>query len=169
MDRKTRLKLFDALRAEQGSFLEAILWRLTGDRELFAEALQESLMQIWRYIEQLQGSANRAYIYRIAQSAVSRAWRQRMGSANKSYQDREGPADRPEDRVSRKEQIDAVRWAISELPEQQCQAITMRYLEQKDYDVMARELDCTEATSRVHVSRALLKLRERLGHRREEA
>lgn len=159
MEHAARLNLFDAVRAEQGSFLEAILWRLTGNRELFVEAMQESLMQVWKHVEQLQGQAGRAYVYRIAQSAASEAWRKRAGSGTDVPVDCRCSADRPDEQASRKELVAAVRRAISELPQAQGQAITLRYLEQKDYGVMAREMDCPEATLRSHVSRGLATLR----------
>ena len=159
MDHETRLKLFDAVRASQGSFLETILWRLTGDRELFVEALQESLLQIWRHIEKIEGHGARAYICRIAQSAVANAWRKRARTTVEHTGDRVDPGVRPDERASVNELTTIVRRAISELPEQQSRAITMRYLEQKDYDVMAREMECSEATLRSHVSKALATLR----------
>lgn len=159
MDHGTRLKLFDAVRADQGSFLETILWRLTGDRELFVEALQESLVQIWRHVEKLQGPAGRVYICRIAQSAVTNAWRKRARPTVEHTDDRADPGARPDEQASTRELAAMVRRAICELPEQQSRAITMRYLEQKDYDVMAREMECSEATLRSHVSKALATLR----------
>lgn len=159
MDHEARLKLFDTVRAEQGSFLEAILWRMTGNRELFAEALQESLLQIWRHLENLQRQAGRAYIYRIAQTAASRAWRKWTGTGGEVPADWKCPANLPEEEASRKELTATLRRAISELPEQQGRAITLRYLEQKDYGVMAREMDCTEVTLRSYVSKGLATLR----------
>jgi RNA polymerase sigma factor (sigma-70 family) len=159
MDHVSRLKLFDVVRAKQGSFLEVILWRLTGNRELFVEALQESLLGIWKHLEKLDGPAGRTYIYRIAQSAASQAWRKRAASSGEDLENRIGLIDRPDEQAGRKELTALVRRAIGELPEQQGRAIMMRYLEQKDYDVMAREMDCSEAASRSHVSKALATLR----------
>jgi len=75
---------------------------------------------------------------------------------------REGPSERPDEQASRKELTTMVRRAISELPEQQGRAVAMRYLEQKDYDAMAREMDCSEATLRSHVSKGLATLRNTL-------
>jgi len=162
MDHETRLKLFDAVRAGYGSFLETILWRLTADRELFVEALQESLLQIWRHLEKLEGHGARAYVCRIAQSAVANAWRKRGMPTGEHADNREDPGVRPDERASMNELTTIVRRAISELPEQQGRAITMRYLEQKDYDVMAREMECSEATLRSHVSKGLATLRNAL-------
>lgn len=162
MDHATRLKLFDTVRAEQGAFLEAILWRLTGNRELFAEALQESLLQVWRHVEKLQGYAGRSYVYRIAQSAAGQVWRKRIRLGDDSLEDRQGVTERPDDQADRRELAARVRRAISELPEQQGRALTMRYLEQKEYDAMAREMDCSEATLRSHVSKGLATLRKSL-------
>lgn len=162
MDYGTRLKLFDAVRAGQGLFLETILWRLTADRELFLDALQESLLQIWRHVEKLEGCGARAYIYRIAHSAVAYAWRKRGRPMAEHADDREDPGVRPDEQASTRELATMVRRAISRLPEQQSRAITMRYLEQKDYDVMAREMECSEATLRSHVSKGLATLRSAL-------
>jgi RNA polymerase sigma factor (sigma-70 family) len=165
MDHGARLRLFDNVIAEQGPFLEGVLWRMTGDRGLFVEALQESLVQVWKHVEKLRGPAGRAYVYRIAQSATSRAWRSRVGASADLPEDRESTAERPDEQARKKELTAMVRRAISELPEHQGRAITLRYLEQKDYDAMSREMDCSEATLRSHVSKALATLRNVLSVR----
>jgi len=159
MDHGAKLTLFDAVWAEQGPFLKAVLWRLTGNRELFAESLQESLLQMWKHIEKLRGPASRAYVYRIAQSAASDAWHKRTEYAAEVPENVKSPAARPDETASDRDLAATVRRAISDLPESQGRAITLRYLEQMDYDVMARETDCTEVTLRSHVSKGLAALR----------
>ena len=168
MDHDTRLKLFDGLMGEQRPFLETVLWRLTGRRELFADALQQSLLQIWRHLEHLQGPGRRAYLYRIAQSSASQAWRNQGASQQEDEPDRQDPLEPPDTQASRNELAQLVRRAISGLPEQQSRAITMRYLEQKGYETMARELECSEQTARSQVSKALEKLRNVLRFARLE-
>jgi len=159
MDHAARLKLFDAVWAEHGQLVEAALWRLTGDRERFGEALQESLLQIWRHLDKLQGPSARAYLYRIGRSAAAQAWRKRAGSRPDVSNDQPAAGDRPDELASRREMIAAVRRAISELPEPHARAITLRYLEQKEYDAIAREMECPPATTRTYVSRGLAALR----------
>ena len=121
--------------------------------------MQESLLQIWRHVEKLEGQASRAYICRIAQSAVVNVWRKRAKPTTEPADNREDPGARPDEQASTRELAAMIRRAICELPEQQSRAITMRYLEQKGYDVMAREMECSEATLRSHVSKGLATLR----------
>ena len=74
-----RLEIFEKVRASYAGFLASVLWKLTGDKELFAEALQYALLEMWRKVEKLNGDRAGAYIYRIALTANSRAWRNRIG------------------------------------------------------------------------------------------
>ena len=69
MTHAERVEVFDRLRARYLRFLTAVLWRLTGDRELLAEAMQYALLSLWQHIEKLEGAKAAGYIYRIALSA----------------------------------------------------------------------------------------------------
>ncbi len=157
-----RIEVFDRLRAKYLPLLTAVLWRLAGDREIFAEAMQDALLDLWRHIEKLQGINAHSYIYRIALSANSRAWRNRIG---RDGQAPAAPADLSEDSGPRPEQAElrqAVRRAIASLPARQGRAVVMRYLEQRDYPAIAAGLGCSEATARSHVSKAVAALRHLL-------
>ena len=73
MKHSERLEIFEKVRAEHSVFLLSVLWKLTGDKELFTEAMQYTLMGMWRHVEKLDGRKAGAYIYRIALTANSRA------------------------------------------------------------------------------------------------
>jgi len=60
-----RAELFGQLKAKYTGFLASVLWRLTGDRELFTEAMQYALLGMWQHVEKLNGKKAGAYIYRI--------------------------------------------------------------------------------------------------------
>ncbi len=79
MEKTKRLEIFEKVRQQYGCFLTAVLWKLTGERELFADAYQNALLRIWQNIEKLETPAAGAYIYRIALSANSAAWKKRIG------------------------------------------------------------------------------------------
>ncbi len=162
MKRAERIEVFDRLRAKHLRFLTAVLWRLTGDRELFAEAMQYALLGLWRHAEKLEGARAAGYIYRIALSANSKAWRQRVGRNGDIPPERVDPGECPEHRIERADLVAQVRRAIASLPQRQGRAIVMRYLEQEDYPAIAARLDCTEATARSHVSKAIATLRSKL-------
>lgn len=72
MKHARRLELFEQVKSEYAGFLTSVLWRLTGDNELFAEAMQYALSGMWQYVEKLNGEKAGAYIYRIALTPIQR-------------------------------------------------------------------------------------------------
>ncbi len=162
MTHQERLAVFDELRAKHLRFLTGVLWKLTGDRELFAEAMQYALLGMWRHLEKLSREDAPGYLYRIALSANAKAWRGRIGRNGKAppgFVDSHEESGPPPDRT---ELYQAVRRAIARLPEQPGRAVVMRYLEQKDYRTIAGHLGCSEATARSHVSKAVAALKSQL-------
>jgi RNA polymerase sigma factor (sigma-70 family) len=162
MRQSERLEIFEKLRAEYSVFLLSVLWKLTGDRELFAEAMQYTLMGMWEHVEKLNGRKAGAYIYRIALSANSRAWRNRIGRNGELPTDRAGINTDPGEKLGRIEMTAKVRKAISRLPDKQGRAIVMRYLQQHDYETISEKLCCSKASARSHVSKALAALKDKL-------
>ena len=162
MKQSERLEIFDKLRAKYSVFLLSILWKLTGDRELFAEAMQYTLMGMWQHIEKLNGRQAGAYIYRIALSANSKAWRNRIGRNGELPTSRIDIDTDPGEKLGRVELTAKVRKAISRLPEKQGRAIVMRYLEQHDYETISEKLNCTQSSARSHVSKALAVLKHKM-------
>jgi RNA polymerase sigma factor (sigma-70 family) len=162
MKQSERMEIFEKLRVEHSVFLLSVLWKLTGDRELFAEAMQYTLMGMWQHVEKLNGKKAGAYIYRIALSANSKAWRNRIGRNGEFTKSRIDIDQDPGEKLGRIELTAKVRKAISRLPEKQGKAIVMRYLEQYDYETISRKLSCTESSARSHVSKALAALKENL-------
>ena len=162
MKQDERLEIFEKLRAQYSVFLLSVLWKLTGDRELFTEAMQYTLMGIWQHIEKLNGRQAGAYIYRIALSANSKAWRNRIGRNGDFARSRIDIDADPGEKTGRVELTAKVRKAISRLPDKQGRAIVMRYLEQHDYQTISEKLCCTKASARSHVSKALAVLKDKL-------
>jgi len=160
-----RLELFEKIRGQYTGFLTATLWKLTGDSDLFAEAFQYALLAIWMNLEKLNGPQAGAYIYRIALSANSKSWRNRAGKNGQLPN--AVIAKSPTGDAIDEETLILVRKEIAKLPEQQSQAIVMRYIEQNDYQSIAGKLNCTEDTARSHVSKALNTLRNNLASMNE--
>ena len=162
MKHSERLELFEKVRARYSVFLLSVLWKLAGDKELFTEAMQYTLLGMWRHVEKLNGREAGAYIYRIALTANSRAWRNRIGQNGQFDRDRIGIEPEPSEKTHRLELAAKVRKAISRLPDKQGKAIVMRYLEQHDYPAIAERLHCSQAGARSHVSKALATLKDKL-------
>lgn len=157
-----RAEIFRQLRSKYAGFLASVLWKLTGDRELFAEAMQNVLLGMWQNVEKLNGKKAGAYIYRIALTANSKAWRNRIGRNGHINRMQAGIEKDPAERIAESELAGKVRRAIARLPARQSKAIVMRYLEQQDYKDISAELGCTEAGARSNVSKALATLKEKL-------
>jgi RNA polymerase sigma factor (sigma-70 family) len=162
MNYPERVELFKQVRVKYTRFLASVLWKLTGDRELFTEAMQYALLGMWENIRKLNTEKAGGYIYRIALSANSKAWRNRLGRDRGLIADRIG-ADPSSDRtVQTQELTSVVKREISNLPARQGRALIMRYLEQQGYRDIAEELRCTEVAVRSHVSKAIDRLRLKL-------
>ena len=124
-----RAELFMQLRAKHIDYISSVLWKLTGDRELFTEAMQYTLLGIWQHVEKLNGRKAGAYIYRIVLTANSRARRDRIGKNGHFSPDKIDCEKDPVEKIGRSELAVQVRKAISRLPVKQSRAIVMRYLE----------------------------------------
>jgi RNA polymerase sigma factor (sigma-70 family) len=159
-----RAETFRQLRTKYCGFLTSVLWRLTGDRELFTEAMQYALLGMWQHVEKLNSKKAGAYIYRIALTANSKAWRNRIGRDGEMLKRRVDIEKDPTVRIGESELVGIVRRAIAQLPAKQAKAIVMRYLEQQDYKGISAELGCSEAGARSNVSKALAALKSRLAN-----
>jgi RNA polymerase sigma factor (sigma-70 family) len=162
MNYPKRVELFKAVRIKYTRFLASVLWKLTGDRELFTEAMQYALLGMWENIRKLNSEKAGAYIYRIALSSNSKAWRNRIGRDGKFVTCRIDLDKNSDEKVQKEELVSIVKREISNLPVRQGRALVMRYLEQLDYRQIAQKLRCTEASVRSHVSKAIGSLRVRL-------
>jgi len=170
MEYSERIQVFEKVRARYSVFLLSVLWKLAGDRELFTEAMQYALLGMWQHIEKLNGKKAGAYIYRIALTANSKAWRNRIGKDGELAKSRTNIdtdhglliIGQIHDKENKSEWVAMVRQAIAKLPFKQGRAVVMRYLEQQDYKTVAEKLCCTEAGARSHVSKAVATLKSRL-------
>ena len=157
-----RVDMFKHVKERYIEFLSSVLWKLTGDRELFTEAFQYAMLGMWRHVEKLDGEKAGAYIYRIALTANSTAWRNRIGRDGQISEDRISIQKEPQKAADDSELAHKVRQAIVELPARQSRAVVMRYFEQQNYGDIAEKLGCSEAGARSHVSKALATLKSKL-------
>ena len=162
MTHEEQIAVFDRLKTRHLRLLTGVLWKLTGDREIFAEAMQYALLGLWRHVEKLEDDKAAGYLYRIALSANTKAWRQRIGRDGDIGLRPADPGENPETRTHQADLATQVRRTIARLPGKQGRAVVMRYFEQKDYAAIAAALGCTEAAARSHVSKAIARLRSKL-------
>lgn len=159
-----RVALFKQVKAGYCGFLASVLWKLTGEHDLFAEALQYALLGMWQNVEKLGGKKAGAYIYRIALSANSKAWRNRVGRNGHLDKTQVSSDQDPAEKLNLDELAQKIRRGISQLPAKQARAITMRYLQQHNYETIAENLRCSQAGARSHVSKAIAALKNKLAY-----
>ena len=162
-----RAEIFRKVKADYIDFLASVLWKLTGDRELFTEAMQYALMGMWQHVEKLNDRQAGSYIYRIALTANSRAWRNRIGKNGQISKSHPAVTAAPDEKVSSTELAAKVRQAVAQLPAKQAKAIVMRYFQQQGYRDVAEKLKCSEAGARSHVSKAIANLKNKLATLRD--
>jgi len=167
MKHSKRVELFRQVKADYIDFLASVLWKLTGDRELFTEAMQYSLLGMWQHVEKLNGRQAGSYIYRIALTANSKTWRNRIGRDGQISRNQVSIEKSPGENVDSSELAAKVRQAVAQLPAKQAKAVVMRYFEQQRYRDVAGKLKCSEAGARSHVSKAIATLKSKLATLRD--
>ncbi len=167
MFNQSRAQRFREINTDYGQFLKQVLWKMTGDREVFEEALQESLVRIWKHCSKIKEPTAKSYLYRIAQSSVAQAWGNLKPSGAQLMPEQHAVINESQPTVP-DGRLQSIQRTISKLPYKQSRAISLRYFCQKEYAQIANCLNCSEAAARSHVSKALAKLRTQLKKARYE-
>lgn len=144
------------------------IWRIVRERASAEDALQNALTVIWKKRDTVARHPNpEALILRIAVAAACDILRK-----NRRRLSREVPG-RPEERadafaatVTEAGEDGNLRIAIIEaigrLPKRQAAAMLLRIIEEQSYEEIARAMDCSESTARIHVMRGKAALSRRL-------
>jgi RNA polymerase sigma-70 factor (ECF subfamily) len=146
------------------------IWRIVRQREAAEDALQDALAVIWRKRDTVARHPNsQALILRITVAAAYdavRKSRRRLrheipGLPDQAADDSAVPVTKgTEDRSLRT----AILEAIGRLPKRQATAVLLHIVEEQSYEEIARAMDRSETTVRVHVMRARGALARRLAH-----
>ncbi len=151
--------------------LFAHAFRLTGQREEAADAVQDAWLAIVRGIRRLDDPARfRSWAYRIvtykAIDRVRRAQRQRktLRVAAESSE-----VERIESRAEQTDEMDALRAGLSELSGDRRAILTMFYLESMPMSEIAVALGIPVGTVKSRLHHARLTLKETLEHRERKS
>ena len=141
--------------------------------ELVAETFAEAFSSRARFRD--QGVDGAAWLFGIGRNLLSRYFRngaveararRRLGMPERTVG--EGDYERIEELIDFEDVGRQVRAALSGLPEDQREAVTLRVIDGRPYREVAEELGCTETTARARVSRSLRRIATRLEAAREE-
>lgn len=133
------------------------VWRVLGNRDDADDALQESLVRIWRGWSRVVHHQNpQALVLKICSDCAYDELRRRVRrSRTRQLLDQETSSlAEPPEELQRAEMRTSIITAIARLPRNQAVAFVMRALQQRSYQEIAAALGCAEVTARKHVSRA---------------
>ena len=159
--------------------LEQLVWRIcwhyTGNREAAEDCGQETMIRIWRNLESYRGDcALESWIYRIAANCCMDYLRKKKRDQSVSMEplreqgfDPADPSPGTEDRVVSEDEHQRLRKAITQLPDEQREALILTQLEKISYEEAAQMLGVSEGTVKSRVNRAKARLNEILSEERE--
>ena len=160
-------ELFGVLFERHAEPMLAFFARRTLDPEAAAELVAETFAEAFSSRARFrdQGVDGAAWLFGIGRNLLSRYFRngaveararRRLGMPERTV----GEADyeRIEELIDFEDVGREVRAAMSDLPEDQRDAVRLRVIEGRPYREVAEELGCTEVTARARVSRSLRRI-----------
>lgn len=133
--------------------------KLTGDRGLSEDLVQEVFLRILRYRQSYRpGTPFRAWIYQIARNARVDHFRKTRPQTELDPEIAAPPP--PFDPAERQEESLLLHRALTQMPEEKKEILILARFQELKYDEIARLIGCEVATVRVRVHRALQELRQ---------
>lgn len=122
------------------------------------DAFQETFFRIHRYIKNFKSDENAmAWVFQIARNVIIDQYHRRQKSAVPS-------ADLPEESHDPSAQIEAkqtIEHILTQLPAEDAAIIKERYLEEKNYEEIAKSRGLTQSNTRQKISRILRSLKSK--------
>jgi RNA polymerase sigma factor (sigma-70 family) len=147
--------LFDRYHAALFSFY----CKLTGDRALSDDLVQEVFLRILRYRASYQpGTPFRAWIYQIARNARIDHFRKARPQA--AFDPEMLPPVLPGDSAQEKQEAALLHTALQRLPEEKREVLILSRFQELKCEEIARLVGCEVTTVRVRIHRALHELRQ---------
>ena len=135
-------------------------YRLTGDRSLSEDLVQEVFFRILKYRHSYRPETPfRAWMYQIARNArIDYLRRRRPETALEPEME---PAVFPSDTAQEQQEATLLRRALLELPEEKREVLVLSRFQGLKYEQIAELMGCEVNTVKVRVHRALHELREK--------
>jgi RNA polymerase sigma-70 factor (ECF subfamily) len=134
-------------------------YKLTGDRGLSEDLVQEVFFRILKYRHSYRPETGfRAWMYQIARNARVDHWRRQKPET--SWKPEMSPPVMPEDKAEEAQQHALLHSALLELSEEKREVLVLSRFQDLKYEEIAVLLGCEVNTVKVKVFRALRELRE---------
>lgn len=132
--------------------------KLTGDRTLSEDLVQEVFLRILKYSRSYQpGTPFRAWIYQIARNA--RVDHYRKTPKHISFEPEMAPPVRPKDAAQESQETQLLHRALMQMPEEKREILVLSRFQELKYEEIARLLGCELGTVKTRIHRALQELR----------
>jgi RNA polymerase sigma-70 factor (ECF subfamily) len=133
--------------------------KLTGDRTLSEDLVQEVFLRILKYRQSYQpGTPFRAWIYQIARNA--RVDHYRKTPKHITFEPEMAPAVMPKDSAQHSEEAELLHRALMQMPEEKREILILSRFQELRYDEIARLLGCELGTVKTRIHRAIQELRQ---------
>lgn len=159
----TRADFHDAISA-RGDRWYAVCLRITRDRDLAEDAVQDALLSAWNKREQFDNTARlETWIHRIAVNAALQLIRKRKPERFEALEDDIADNDAsPEAATEAQDLGDQLAAALGHLSDMERVCFVLKHLEQWRLKEIADELRTNDGTVKQAVFRAVRKLRPRM-------
>ncbi len=133
--------------------------KLTGDRTLSEDLVQEVFLRILKYRQSYQpGTPFRAWIYQIARNA--RVDHYRKTPKHITFEPEMAPAVMLKDSAQHSEEAELLHRALMQMPEEKREILILSRFQELRYDEIARLLGCELGTVKTRIHRAIQELRQ---------
>ena len=133
--------------------------KLTGDRTLSEDLVQEVFLRILKYRQSYQpGTPFRAWIYQIARNA--RVDHYRKTPRHITFEPEMVPPVMPKDTAQKSEEVELLHRALMQMPEEKREILVLSRFQELKYEEIARLLGCELGTVKTRIHRAIQELRQ---------
>jgi len=155
---------FKLLVERYGRVLYGTAYRMTGDRSLAEDMVQETFLRAWRAIPSFRGGSFKAWIVRILVNHVMGERRKnRMQETPLSeMQAVAGASNEGEELVLRQEERKRIRGALGHLSQEHREVVVLRYYSGLTLSEIATAIGCRQGTVKSRLHRTMGRLREML-------
>jgi len=133
--------------------------KLTGDRTLSEDLVQEVFLRILKYSRSYQpGTPFRAWIYQIARNARVDHYRKTPKSV--AFEPEMAPPVIPKDTAQESQESELLHRALMQMPEEKREILVLSRFQELKYEEIARLLGCELGTVKTRIHRAIQELRQ---------
>ena len=133
--------------------------KLTGDRTLSEDLVQEVFLRILKYRQSYEpGTPFRAWIYQIARNA--RVDHYRKTPRHITFEPEMVPPVMPKDSAQQSEEAELLHRALMQMPEEKREILILSRFQELKYEEIARLLGCELGTVKTRIHRAIQELRQ---------